>query len=174
MGTQILCTAATEPRLTRCVGYEADAKHQATTMTAAFLEDALEGVPPSLQWPIKICIYTTLTCYVLSVVSGNVSQVDRIWTFMPTIYTAYFALLPLWPKTKVLPLSPYTPDTVLSSVANNYSPRALLMLGLTVCEIPPGFRLLVKHSLAGRLDVQVRLDDTKPIESMLMYLQTVI
>ena len=48
------------------------------------------------------------------------------------------------------------------------------MLGLTVRDIPPGFRLLVKHSLAGRLDVQVRSDDTEPIESMLMYLQTVI
>ena len=101
-------------------------------MTLAVVQDALEGIPPSLQWPVKICLYTTVTCYVLSVATGNVSQVDRIWTFMPTIYTAYFALLPLWPKIPSMPLYPYTPETVLPDVAKNYSPRALLMLSLTV------------------------------------------
>lgn len=51
---------------------------------------------------------------------------------MPTLYTAYFALLPLWPKAPPLPLYPFTPKGVYPSVAENYNPRALLMFGLTV------------------------------------------
>ncbi|KAJ3556617.1 hypothetical protein NM688_g1929 [Phlebia brevispora] len=101
-------------------------------MALAIVQQFLEELPPSLQWPVHICAYTTVACYVLSVITGNVSQVDRIWTFMPTIYTAYFALLPFWPKTSLLPLFPYTPEDVLPAARQNYSPRALLMLGLTM------------------------------------------
>ncbi|KAI0346184.1 DUF1295-domain-containing protein [Trametopsis cervina] len=100
-------------------------------MPPAALQHVLLGIPPSLQWPVKICTYTTIACYVLSVATGNVSQVDRIWTFMPTIYTAYFALLPLWPRESPLPLFPFTPAEVHASVAENWNPRALLMFGLT-------------------------------------------
>ncbi|KAF7789714.1 hypothetical protein EIP86_000660 [Pleurotus ostreatoroseus] len=95
------------------------------------VEELLQGIPPSLQWPVKTCVYTSIACYVLSVLSGNVSQVDRIWTFMPTIYTAYFALMPLWPSQSPLPLFPYTPEDVLPGVAQSFNARALLMLGLT-------------------------------------------
>jgi len=49
---------------------------------------------------------------------------------MPTIYTAYFALLPLWPKEAPLPLWPYTPEVVNPVFTQRYSPRALLMFGL--------------------------------------------
>lgn len=101
-------------------------------MPPAVLQNALLGIPPSLQWPVKICLYTTAASYVLSVITGNASQVDRIWTFMPTIYTAYFALLPLWPRIAPLPLFPSTPENVYPSVAHNYNPRALLMFGITV------------------------------------------
>ncbi|EMD33474.1 hypothetical protein CERSUDRAFT_118057 [Gelatoporia subvermispora B] len=82
------------------------------------------------RWPVKICVWTTLTSYALSVITSNCSQVDRIWTFMPTIYTAYYALLPLWPKESFLPLWPYTPDTVDPAFTQKYSPRALLMFAL--------------------------------------------
>ena len=59
-------------------------------------------------------------------------QVDRVWTFLPTIYSAYFALLPLWPKyTQPFLLCPYVPEE-LSLAATEYSPRALLMFALTV------------------------------------------
>ena len=37
----------------------------------------------------------TLATYTASLITGNVSQVDRIWTIMPTLYTTYWALLPL-------------------------------------------------------------------------------
>jgi len=65
-------------------------------------------------------------------ITGNVSQVDRVWTFLPTIYTAYFALLPLWPRTPALFLFPYAPESIGSSIAGTFSPRALLMLALVV------------------------------------------
>ncbi|KAL6307581.1 DUF1295-domain-containing protein [Sparassis latifolia] len=89
-----------------------------------------QGITPSFEWPVKFGLYTTAVAYVLSVITGNVSQVDRIWTFMPTIYTAYFALLPLWSHVSPLPLWPYKPEVLDSHVAVNYSPRALLMFAL--------------------------------------------
>ena len=87
-----------------------------------------------LYYPIKICTATTVTTYIFSLITGNVSQVDRIWTFMPTLYTAYWALLPLWPRgntTWGYLLSPYVPKEAVH-FALDFSPRALLMLALTV------------------------------------------
>ncbi|KAI0784477.1 DUF1295-domain-containing protein [Abortiporus biennis] len=98
----------------------------------AIIELLRKGITPAFYWPVKFGIYTTATTYILSIITGNVSQVDRVWTFLPTIYTAYFALLPLWPKESPLPLLPYTPADVFPDVAQNYSARALLMLGLVV------------------------------------------
>lgn len=94
------------------------------------VEVFLRGIPASFQWPVKFCASTTFVLYILSLLTGNASQVDRVWTFLPTIYTAYFALLPLWPSHAVMPLWPYTPETVHPAVATTYSPRALLMFGL--------------------------------------------
>lgn len=91
-----------------------------------------DQVPPTLVWPFEFCAATTVFVYVLSVITGNVSQVDRLWTFLPTIYTAYFALLPLWPRVPQYPLFPYTPDAVDSRIVGSFSPRALVMLGLVV------------------------------------------
>ena len=90
-----------------------------------------------LNFPIKICVATTVSTYVLSLVTGNVSQVDRIWTFMPTLYTAYWALLPLWRHGS--PdywgyLLPHVPEEA-ARFARDFSPRALLMLALTVRNI---------------------------------------
>jgi hypothetical protein len=91
-----------------------------------------------LDYPLKLCAATTITTYVLSLVTVNVSQIDRIWTFMPTIYTAYWALLPLWPHNSATwrLLAPYVPGEA-SHFSRNFSPRALLMLGLTVCIFYP-------------------------------------
>jgi hypothetical protein len=88
--------------------------------------------PATFAWPAQFCAFVTAATYVASVVTGNVSQVDRLWTFLPTIYTAYFALLPLWPRS-VQPfwLCPYVPDE-LADHAEDYSPRAIMMLSLAV------------------------------------------
>src|SRR6266852_8392793 len=87
-----------------------------------------------LDYPIRLCTATTVTTYILSLITGNVSQVDRVWTLLPTIYTAYWALLPLWPRGSAswgYLLSPSVPDEA-AHFARDFSPRALLMLGLTV------------------------------------------
>ena len=34
-------------------------------------------IPLTFQYPVKFCGYVTLAVYVLSVITGNVSQVDR-------------------------------------------------------------------------------------------------
>ncbi|KII89729.1 hypothetical protein PLICRDRAFT_137980 [Plicaturopsis crispa FD-325 SS-3] len=92
--------------------------------------EIVDGIPPTFQWPVKFCAGMTAATYILSILTGNVSQVDRVWTFLPYIYTAYFALLPLWPSKAPLPLFPYTPDDVSVSTIKDFSPRALVMLGL--------------------------------------------
>ncbi|KAI0709914.1 DUF1295-domain-containing protein [Earliella scabrosa] len=89
-----------------------------------------KGIPPTFQWPVKFCLYNSLAAFVLGVVTGNVSQVDRVWTFLPTIYAAYYALLPLWPTKSPLPLFPYVPEVVHPEIVRTYSPRALLMFAL--------------------------------------------
>jgi hypothetical protein len=82
-----------------------------------------------LAWPIEFCLFSTAVTYIASIITGNASQVDRVWTFLPTIYTTYFALLPLFPQQKLAILIPYVPES-LHSVAKEYNPRALLMFGL--------------------------------------------
>ncbi|KAK7044212.1 hypothetical protein VNI00_007933 [Paramarasmius palmivorus] len=88
-------------------------------------------VPPAFEWPLQFCAFVTVTTYVLSIVTSNVSQVDRLWTFLPTIYTAYYALLPILPKAheQPFPLYPYVPAS-LEKLAEEWNPRAVMMLGL--------------------------------------------
>ncbi|KAJ3805117.1 DUF1295-domain-containing protein [Lentinula aff. lateritia] len=68
-----------------------------------------------LAYPFSLCLFSTAATYIASVLTSNVSQVDRLWTFLPTIYTAYFALGPLWPEepTSVggvwIPFVPFVP-----------------------------------------------------------------
>jgi len=90
------------------------------------------GIAATLRWPVQFCFSTSVIVYALSIVTGNVSQVDRVWTFLPVIYTGYYALLPLWPNVPAFPLAPFTPYDVNSTVASVYSSRALLMFGLQV------------------------------------------
>ncbi|KAI0297253.1 hypothetical protein B0F90DRAFT_1575165, partial [Multifurca ochricompacta] len=87
---------------------------------------------PLLVFPLKICAANTLATYVLSIITGNVSQVDRLWTILPTYYTAYWALLPIWPdENESWYLLPYIPEES-QDFARDFNPRALLMLALTV------------------------------------------
>lgn len=93
---------------------------------------------PTFVWPVKFCLAMTVVTYVLSILTGNVSQVDRVWTFLPTIYTVYYALLPLWPTSAPTILFPYTPDTLPASLKETYSPRALLMASMVVSTLYSG------------------------------------
>jgi len=89
------------------------------------------SVPAFLDWPVQFCLFTTAAAWVASLITGNVSQVDRLWTFLPTIYTAYYAFLPLLPNEQPYPLVPYAPKELGYSILKDFSPRALLMFGLT-------------------------------------------
>ncbi|KAJ7454846.1 hypothetical protein FB451DRAFT_1279580 [Mycena latifolia] len=91
----------------------------------------MDAIPPAFEWPVQFCIFTTAATYVASIITSNVSQVDRLWTFLPTIYTAYFALLPLWPQEQPFYLAPYTP-AALGIAPGAYNPRALMMLSLII------------------------------------------
>jgi len=93
---------------------------------------SLLPVPPYLDWPAQFCLLVTVVTWVLSLVTSNVSQVDRVWTILPTIYAAYYALLPLWPNTQPYPLFPYAPKDLGWATVKDFSPRALLMFGLIV------------------------------------------
>ena len=104
-------------------------------MSALPLSFDYTSIPPTFQWPVKFCFSNAVVAFVLGVVTGNVSQVDRVWTFLPTIYTAYYALLPLWPSKSPLPLFPYVPEIVNPAVVERFSPRALLMFGLVVSTV---------------------------------------
>lgn len=95
--------------------------------------NVFDAVPPEYRWPVQFCAFTTATTYVFSLITSNVSQVDRLWTFLPTIYTAYYALLPLWPNEQPrFPLAPHTPKEFGWTTAKDFSPRALLMFGLVI------------------------------------------
>ncbi|KAF4614106.1 hypothetical protein D9613_007865 [Agrocybe pediades] len=88
----------------------------------------LFNVPDYLDWPAQFCLLTTVVTWVASIVTSNVSQVDRLWTFLPTIYSAYFALLPALPRSQPIPFFPYAPKSLGWHALRDYSPRALLML----------------------------------------------
>ncbi|KAF7424288.1 hypothetical protein PC9H_009594 [Pleurotus ostreatus] len=101
--------------------------------------DFVNAIPPEHRWPLHFCAFSSATTFVLSILTGNVSQVDRVWTFLPTIYTAYYALLPVWPTTSAATskfwflspnVVPYKPEDIWLQLVEDYSPRALLMLGL--------------------------------------------
>lgn len=101
------------------------------------------SVPPYLDWPVQFCLLTTVVTWVLSLVTSNVSQVDRLWTFLPTLYAAYYVLLPLWPNTQPYPFVPYAPKDLGWATVKDFSPRALLMFGLVFIWM---CRLVVSHS----------------------------
>lgn len=104
----------------------------------------LFSVPPYLDWPAQFCLLITVVTWVASLITSNVSQVDRLWTILPAIYAAYFALLPLWPNTQPYPLFPYAPRDLGWATVKDFSPRALLMFGLIVIWM---WRLVLSHML---------------------------
>ncbi|PPQ89333.1 hypothetical protein CVT25_003170 [Psilocybe cyanescens] len=90
----------------------------------------LFNLPDYLDWPAQFCLLSTGLTWIASLITSNVSQVDRLWTFLPTIYTAYYALLPLLPNSQPFLFAPYAPKTLGWSAVKDFSPRALLMFTL--------------------------------------------
>lgn len=79
-------------------------------------------IPPAFVQPFQFLVFNIAWTYIASVITGNVSQVDRVWTFLPTLYTAYFAAYPLldWADPSIK--------------AHGVHPRVVLMLALQVCS----------------------------------------
>ncbi len=121
------CEAADLPRSRRRRSFSTSMSilHHAPSLAKA-------GIPLAFQWPVKFCLSTTAATYVLSLVTGNVSQVDRLWTFLPVIYSAYYALLPFWPAVPPLPLLPYVPEGLHRTLVNEGNSRTALMFTLQV------------------------------------------
>ncbi|GJJ08293.1 hypothetical protein Clacol_002504 [Clathrus columnatus] len=80
----------------------------------------MQHISPEFSVPIKFCLFNIAWTWIASVITRNVSQVDRVWTFLPTIYTAYYAIYPLLPFA----------DPGIKSLG--VSPRAGLMLLLQI------------------------------------------
>ncbi|TFK98662.1 hypothetical protein BDV98DRAFT_606692 [Pterulicium gracile] len=93
-------------------------------------------VPPLLHYPLKLSLSSSVCVYVASLLTSNVSQVDRLWTVLPTVYTAYFALLPLWPRMSESETNikswiiPFVPDDMTGPAVDEFHPRALMILAL--------------------------------------------
>jgi hypothetical protein len=94
--------------------------------------ELLNELPSALQWPVHFVAGVTIICSVVSEITGNVSQVGRVWAILPFVCATYFALLPLWPTSSFLGVFPYLPENAPTALSADYSPRALLMSVLAV------------------------------------------
>ncbi|EUC56506.1 integral membrane protein [Rhizoctonia solani AG-3 Rhs1AP] len=54
------------------------------------LEPKPTGLDPTLAFPVKFCIFNILWTFLAGEITGNASQVDRVWTFLPVLYSAYW------------------------------------------------------------------------------------
>jgi steroid 5-alpha reductase family enzyme len=64
---------------------------------APALELQPKGLDPTLAFPVKFCLFNILWTFLAGEITGNVSQVDRVWTFLPVLYSAYWGIyLPLY------------------------------------------------------------------------------
>jgi len=52
------------------------------------------GLAPPLRGTVYFCLFNMLWTWVASLATGNVSQVDRVWTFLPLLYTAWYTFYP--------------------------------------------------------------------------------
>lgn len=102
----------------------------ATTVSNVPLTMTLFNLPPYLDWPAQLCLLSTGVAWVASLITSNVSQVDRLWTFLPTIYTAYYTFLPALTNSQPFLFVPYAPKELGWASVKDYSPRALLMFSI--------------------------------------------
>ncbi len=50
--------------------------------------------PNPLATIVPLLVGSSVGAYVLGLIFSNVSQIDRMWTFLPVLYSAHFALWP--------------------------------------------------------------------------------
>lgn len=61
------------------------------------IAEYIQEYDPVLHVPIYLMLFHTTWTYVVGELTGNCSQVDRIWTFLPPMYSCLYALMPLLP-----------------------------------------------------------------------------
>ncbi|KAH7106431.1 DUF1295-domain-containing protein [Auriculariales sp. MPI-PUGE-AT-0066] len=78
----------------------------------------LELIPPSIRQTVYFLIFNSTWTYVVGEITQNVSQVDRVWTFLPTLYTAYYAFAPYfsWAPEELQKLGPSSRAQLLFAV----------------------------------------------------------
>ncbi|KAG8969110.1 hypothetical protein FRC03_004425 [Tulasnella sp. 419] len=64
-------------------------------MILDYFDSTLFARPDVLDVPITFLTFNIIWTWLAAEITGNSSQVDRVWTFLPPLYSAYFALLPL-------------------------------------------------------------------------------
>ena len=63
-------------------GLSAFSRQQRATQQERYISTTSVGIPLTFQWPVKFRIVSSLITYILSLLTVNVSQVDRL-TFLP-------------------------------------------------------------------------------------------
>lgn len=107
------------------------AKHGGYASLNAFKLYYIRSDP--LHSAISICGAFTVYVYVMQQLTGNASQVDGLWTFLPVIYGAHFAFQKQIAAMIDPPKLGFLSSTKGQSLAENIDPRLALMFGLQVC-----------------------------------------
>lgn len=54
-------------------------------------------IDSTLAGPVRFCLFDIAWTFLAGELTGNVSQVDRVWTFLPVSHSAYWGVyLPLY------------------------------------------------------------------------------
>ncbi|KAH7339122.1 DUF1295-domain-containing protein [Rhizoctonia solani] len=108
---------------------------------APLLDSRATGLDPTLAFPVKFCIFNIIWTFLAGEITGNVSQVDRVWTFLPVLYSAYWGLY--------LPLYGHGDNAWIKE--QGISPRAALMAFLQVLW---SFRLTYNTARRGLFNLK--------------------
>jgi len=54
-----------------------------------------KGLPPPLKSATNFLIFNVLWCFVAAQITQNYSHVDRVWSFLPTVYSILYTFYPL-------------------------------------------------------------------------------
>ncbi|KAL7416000.1 hypothetical protein BDY24DRAFT_412918 [Mrakia frigida] len=83
---------------------------------------------------LLLCSWNVLWTWLAGEITGNVSQVDRVWTFVPLVYTIHFTIQPLVALYSLLPQAqrPETLAAFWNFFLNNVDHRQALALGTQI------------------------------------------